>query len=872
MKKIAFVIAAILSCILAGTLFISTAFAIGYTGTNEPDSVYLFAYATAKNNNHNGLHFAWSRDCDSWYSIGNEYAYVRSDYGRWGSEKRMITPYLLQGPDGVWQCVWSLNEREPRFAHVASADLLYWGRQSYPQVTEGASCLRPVIQYDKRQKQYSITYTDAAGKYYRVITTDFATYSTAREVAATDYTNASITVVLPMGKATGQVHRVPWPVADKLIQAYERSQYKSSQNGENTLQDAQRFAGLKPVTASMTLQPDKAKPISDLLLGIFFEDINYAADGGLYAELVQNRDFEYTPGDKEGRDKTWTSTHSWTLEGANTSFSVDTVNPIHPHNPHYGVLDTKVPGAALINAGFDGIAIHKGEAYNLSLFARSLQGKGGKLNISLVSKTGAILAQTTVHVSGNNWKNNNAILTAAAGADDAYLSIRPQTAGRIALDMISLFPQNTFKGRKNGLRADLAQTIADIHPRFVRFPGGCVAHGDGLGNIYRWKNTIGPLEARTPQRNLWSYHQTAGLGYFEYFRFCEDIGAEPLPVIAAGVPCQNSGTGGGGQQGGIPMNEMDAYIQDIIDLIEYANGDIHTAWGKKRADAGHPQPFHLKYIGIGNEDLISDVFEERFTMIYKAIQARHPEITVIGTAGPAAEGTDYEEGWGIAGKLQVPMVDEHYYQSPGWFINNQEYYDRYDRSRSKVYLGEYAAHLPGRPNNLETALAEALYLTALERNGDVVSMASYAPLLAKEGHTQWNPDLIYFNNTTVKPTVGYEVQKLYGLNAGNEYLPATIALDNNQDAVKKRVAVSVVRDTGSKTVIIKMVNLLPVAVHMATDLGGISLAGKDAVKTVLQGQPADKNARPVTTACTVAKAFSTELPAYSFTIIRLPAK
>lgn len=856
----------LLLCLLAltGT---QTAFA---ADANEPDSVYLFSYATTKNNNHNGLHFAWSRDKQTWYSIGNEYGYVKCDYGSWGSEKRMITPYLLQGANGTWQCVWSLNERDLQFAHVASSDLVYWGRQSYPQVKEGANCLRPVLQYDPAQQYYVINYTDAGGKYYSITTKDFKTYSPAVAIPANRYADPSLTITLPTGKATGQMHHVAWTVVDKLIKTYELKQYKNNQNNESTQQDVQRFAGLKPLEANITVQEVKAKSISDLLLGIFFEDINYAADGGLYAELVQNRDFEYALSDKQERDKTWTSTHSWTLKGDHTNFTIDSTASIHPNNPHYAVLDTKIPGAALVNAGFDGIPVKKGEKYNCSLFTKQLEGKGGKLLIRLVSKTNEVLAETTINTASGNWKATAVVLTATAGADDAYLALQPLSKGRMALDMVSLFPQNTFKGRKNGLRADLAQTIADIHPRFVRFPGGCVAHGDGLGNIYRWKNSIGPLEARKPQRNLWNYHQSTGLGYFEYFSFCEDIGAEPLPVLAAGVPCQNSSTGGGGQQGGIPMPEMDEYVQDIVDLVEYANGDINTKWGKKRAEAGHPKPFNLKYIGIGNEDLITDVFEERFTMIFNAVKQKHPEVTVIGTVGPFFEGSDYEEGWQIATKEKVPMVDEHYYQSPGWFINNQDFYDKYDRNRSKVYLGEYAAHLPGRPNNLETALAEALYLTALERNGDVVSMASYAPLLAKEGHTQWNPDLIYFNNTTVKPTVGYHVQKLYGLNAGNEYLPVNVELSNNQEAVKKRLAVSIVRDTKSSDIIIKMVNLLPVATHTTIDLQNITAT--KAIKTVLQGLPTDKEVLPVESAFVVSGKPAIELPPYSFTIIRITTK
>ncbi|MBC3538558.1 alpha-L-arabinofuranosidase C-terminal domain-containing protein [Rufibacter sediminis] len=842
------------------------------TVLNEPDSVNLLSYGTAKNNSHNGLHFAWSRDKKNWSSIGNEFSYLKSDYGRWGSEKRMMTPVVFRGPDGQWQCVWGLNEREKLFAHASSKDLVYWGRQSYPEVKKGTNVLRPVVQYDAKSAQYTITYTDAAGKYYRVTTKEFKTYSPVTEVSAAEYKSANQTVALPGGEVAGQVHRVAWPEVDQLIKTYELKQYKSSQYGETTAQDAQRFAGLKPVEAKISLQAANSKPISDLLVGVFFEDLNYAADGGLYAELIQNRDFEYDPSDKEGHDKNWTSTHSWSLKGDNTTLAIETAAPVHPNNPHYAVLDTKVPGAALANTGFDGIAVKKGERYTFSLFTKQLQGKAGKLQVRLVSDKLGVLAQTTVNTSAKGWKTATAVLTPSAQAADARLEVQPLSAGRVALDMFSLFPQKTFKGRKNGLRADLAQTIADLHPRFVRFPGGCVAHGDGLGNIYHWKNTIGPLEARKPQRNLWGYHQTAGLGYFEYFQFCEDVGAIPVPVVAAGVPCQNSGVGGGGQQGGIPMSEMGAYVQDILDLVEYANGSVHTKWGKKRAEAGHPEPFNLKYIGVGNEDLITDVFEERFTMIYKALQDKHPEITVIGTVGPFSEGTDYVEGWQIASKLNIPIVDEHYYQPPGWFIHNQDYYDRYDRSKSKVYLGEYAAHLPGRPNNLETALAEALYLTSVERNGDIVSMASYAPLLAKEGHTQWNPDLIYFNNTEVKPTVGYEVQKLFGQNAGTDYLPSTVQLSNNQEAVRKRIAVSVVRDVKSKDLIVKMVNLLPVPVATSLDLAGFNMAGAKAVKTVLQGNPTDKNLKPSATTLTLADSTNTELPAYSCTVLRIKNK
>ena len=847
------------------TVFVSIDFVVL---ANEPDSVYLFSYATEKNNNHNGLHFAWSVDKISWHGIGNEFSYLKSDYGRWGAEKRMITPYVTQGPGGVWQCVWSLNEKDKVFAHASSHDLIDWGRQSYPDTKTGANVLRPVLWYDKATSSYTITYTDVAGKYYRVATKDFKIYGSATEVPAAEYKNASVTIPLPTGNTTGQLYHVPWEVVDKLIKAADLQQYKSKLYSESAKDDAVRFAGLQPVNASITVQADKAKPISDKLMGIFFEDINYAADGGLYAELIQNRDFEYAPGDREYRDKNWNSTHSWTLKGEGATFTIDSVSPLHANNPHYAVLQTELMGASLINEGFDGIALKKGEAYNLSLFTKRLEGKAGKLLVRLINKKGEALGQATVDVSSKEWKKAKAVLTASADAADATLELQPLSPGRLALDMISLFPQKTFKGRSNGLRSDLAKVVADLNPRFIRFPGGCVAHGDGLANIYRWKNTIGPLEARKPQRNLWNYHQSAGLGYYEYFQFCEDIGAVPLPVIAAGVPCQNSGTGGAGQQGGIPMEQMDEYVQEILDLIEWANGDANTKWGKLRAAAGHPNPFNLKYIGIGNEDLITDVFEERFTMIYNALKVKHPEITVIGTVGPFYKGTDYEEGWEIASKLKLAMVDEHYYESPAWFVHNQDFYDRYDRSKSKVYLGEYAS----RGNTLYNALAEALYLTSLERNGDVVHMTSYAPLLAKEGHTQWNPDLIYFNNTEVKPTVNYEVQKLFSNHAGNEYLPATIILSNNEEAVRKRIAYSIVRDAKTGDVIVKIANLLPKTVNASFDLSGISIPNANAKKITLRGSWDDKSAKAMETECLVSEKFISELPAYSLTVIRMGAK
>jgi len=845
-----------------------SAFAARGNSNTKPEKVFLFAYATDKDKGHNGLHFAWSSDKKNWHAIGPEHSFLRCDYGRWGAEKRMLTPYLFKAQDGMWHAVWALNENTNAFAHAASGDLISWKRQSYPiMMPVGASVAQPEV--TEKNGVFTVTWLNTAdSKSYRTTTKDFKTYTTATLLTKT--ATAKTTATISGKPETGTITDVSWQTVDNLIKTHNLSVFKNKQNDESSKDDAIRFANLKPVEGTITVKASESKKISDMLVGVFFEDINYAADGGLYAELVQNRDFEYALSDKEGRDKNWNSTTAWSLSSTKGTFTIDSLQPIHVNNKHFAVLKG---GAAIVNSGYDGIPVNTGESYDVSVFAKAIEGKSAAIKIRLIGQSGEVYGETSLKGISSAWKKLNAVIKATKTAADARLEVVTQTQGSMALDMISLFPQKTYKGRKNGLRADLAQTVADLHPKFMRFPGGCVAHGDGLGNIYRWKNTIGPLESRKPLRNLWGYHQTTGLGYFEYFQYCEDMGAAPLPVIAAGVPCQNSGIdehiGLGGQQCGVPMEEMGQYVQDILDLVEYANGPVTSKWGKLRADAGHPMPFNLKYVGIGNEDLITDLFEERYTMIVKAMKEKYPEITVIGTVGPAAEGTDYEEGWELAHKLDIPMVDEHYYQPVGWFINNQDYYDRYDRSKSKVYLGEYAAFLPGRPNNIETALAEALYLTALERNGDVVSMTSYAPMLAKENHTQWNPDLIYFNNTEVKPTVGYYTQQLYGQNAGDVYLPSDVVLKDASLEATNRVAVSIVRDSKSKDLIVKIVNMLPVAVNTNVNLEGAGNFAPSAKRYVLTGAPDSKIAKPVADTIAVGSNFPCAVPAYSFTLIRL---
>lgn len=635
---------------------------------------------------------------------------------------------------------------------------------------------------------------------------------------------------------------------------------------------------------SVTVDVNAGKLISPDLFGIFFEDLNYAADGGLYAELVQNRSFEY----QATEQPTWGPLIGWDFVrrgGGAGDLWVDSSCPICANNPHCALIRIRNAGegVGLSNAGFDGISVKAGEKYDFSIFARMLNVDNGRgcrpvgklpLDVRLETKEGVLLGEANVEASSPAvWKKLSATITASRTDPDARLVVLAKANGLIALDEISLFPPATFKGRKNGLRADLAQAIADLHPKFVRFPGGCLVHGDGINNIYHWKDTIGPVEQRKGQANIWRYHQSVGLGFYEYFQFCEDIGAMPLPVVAAGVSCQNSTrTRETGQQC-IPMADMPAYIQDVLDLIEWANGSTNSTWGAKRAAAGHPAPFGLRYLGVGNEDKQTDGFRERFEMVYDAVKKTHPEITIVGTVGPAPAGNDYNLGWKFADKLHVPMVDEHYYESPQWFWDNLHRYDSYDRTKSKVYVGEYAAHDRGLRSTLRAALAEAAYLTSLEKNGDVVRFASYAPLLARRGHTQWTPDLIYFNGTGVFPTISYYVQQLFSLNSGDTYLRTRVADSGG-------FAASSVRDSKTGDLIVKLVNGANVSKPLRIALNGLATLPRNATKTVLTGANADvvnpdggiPAAKPEVSSIEVGRSFDYEAPPNSLTVIRMKFK
>ena len=829
-----------------------------------PDSVYIFTYAIPQDTR-KGLHIAYSADGQTWTAIGQDQSFVSSDFGTWGREKQMIRPSVIRDGD-TWYAVWQLNNNTNQFATTLTKKLSVWKPQDYPYVST-SEVLNPVL--SKTSGQFVVTYKTRDGKVWQVKSLDFKTWTAAREV--NDYRSNEVKAKVNGTEYDGCITRAPWTLIENLINKGDATTLRNRQHGERMADDGNRFRDLKTVEANLSLRYSDAKAISPNLVGIFFEDISYAADGGLYAELLQNRDFEYNRLDRGE----WNAQSFWHLDGNGTEWSIETDNPIHKNNAHYAVLNTTNVGAALVNDGHDGIVVRKGEKYDLTIFLKKLNG-AGKVKVSIVDDNN-ILAETTL-AGAADWKQCKAVLTAKADCDNARLSIIPLQAGKLAVDFVSLFPQKTFKNRQNGLRPDLAQLLADMHPKFIRFPGGCVSHGQGLENMYRWIYTVGPLWERKQISNIWNYHQSMGLGFYEYFQFCEDIGAEPLPVLPAGVPCQNSSRGGHGQQGGLPFKgedfkvkvtedlpTMEEYLQELLNLIEWANGDPKTSkWAKMRADAGHPKPFNMKYLGVGNEDLISNVFAERFTFLNRGIKAKYPDIQVVGTVGPFFEGSDYEYGWQLARQENVDIVDEHYYVDPGWYIHNQDFYDKYDRNGTKVYLGEWAS----RNNKWENALVEALHLTNLERNSDVVVMSSYAPLFCKDGHSNWNPDLIYFNNTGARPTPGYYVQKAFGVNNGIEYIPSDLTVRGNQD-VRLRVNASIVKAENGD-LIIKFVNLLPASVNISADFG--NLDGYDtanALWSTMTGNPSDGAVTPTERTDKVESQMTIHLDQYSFTTIRI---
>jgi len=796
-----------------------------------------------------GLHVA-QRTAGGWQHLGQ---LCSSDYGTWGAEKKMYHPSVTRAKDGSWRLVFQVNDHSPVLAVSYSRDLINWRPQDYP-VMSVKPCKDPVV-FENEDGQFSIYFRSPKGKRHVLATPNFRHFDPDRDSQIADEAWLRDTATVDGKLMEGNLFDVNADFIASLQKWFRDRAEDGRLSNERMYDDPQRFSSMKPqISATLKIDMARQKPISDKLVGIFFEDISYAADGGLYAEMVQNRDFEYS-----GRDRReWTAATAW---HSRSPFEISTEHPLHANNPHYAL----VVNDTIWNEGWDGMAVEKGKKYDFSMYVLA-GGQKQTFLVQLVGQDGSVLASAKLKTEGSDWRQFTTVLTARKSDAKARLALIPQKVARVGIDMVSLFPQETFMNRKNGLRKDLAETIARLKPRFVRFPGGCMSHGQGIENIYHWHHTIGALQERKPDMNIWHYHQTRGLGFYEYFQFCEDIGAEPLPVLAAGVPCQNSANnaeGLGGQQGGIPMDEMPAYVQEMLNLIEWANGDPATSeWARKRAQAGHPAPFNLKYIGLGNEDIISTVFEERYEMLCRAIRAKYPDIKICGTVGPFhSPSADYLEGWDFAKKhpdLQY-MVDEHYYESTGWFMHHRDYYDSYDRQAPKVYLGEWAASTKTKRPNVETALAEALYLTDVERNGDVVEMTSYAPMLAKDGHHNWNPDMIYFSNTEVRPTLAYEVQRLFGNYSGDRYVSSELSVEN--PALHYRLGASVVKDSKTGKTFVKLVNALPAKLDLKVE--GLSLTG--ARGEGFSGKPTDQNARCVP----LQLGDHITLPPYSLTVVEL---
>ena len=616
------------------------------------------------------------------------------------------------------------------------------------------------------------------------------------------------------------------------------------------------------LSAQKAMTPPKGgKAISDELIGIFFEDISSSADGGLYAELVQNGSFEYSPTEHDG----WGPGTSWRQLRPGHSLGMLEVRmdqPLHPNNPTYMRLHVERvkeyydykgwKGYGLQNDGFDGFSVKAGSKYDFSVFLRNVAGNAKTVRVALVepqrNADPKLVGEAVINgVDAQSWKKYEAVITANADCKKAVLQVFVLNEGDIDIDMVSLMPQDTYKG--HGLRRDLAEALEGLHPKFMRFPGGCVVHGggDGFWNTYRWKNTVGPKEQRQALKNTWGYHQSMGLGYFEYFQLCEDLNMQPLPILPCGVSCQGAGGGWGMKhqaQDVVPMSEMDEWVQDALDLIEWANGDASTKWGSVRAAAGHPAPFNLKYLGIGNEERISPEFVERFKYMYKKITEAHPEIVIVGTAGPGSHpgNSDFENGWKLAEEIGLPILDEHYYEKHDYFLNSRQY-DKYPRKRkTKVYLGEYAA----KDKKLIDALAEALYLLHVERNGDVVCMTSYAPLFARSNRTNWNPDLIYFDNEKPYLTCSYYVQQMFGLSSGNYYYGNCVSFKGDKKGVcqpveKSRYGQSVVLNTKTRQLFVKLCNAGSEEKTALIDLSRFKGLPDTAEQTVLTGQPDDEN-------------------------------
>jgi alpha-N-arabinofuranosidase len=579
---------------------------------------------------------------------------------------------------------------------------------------------------------------------------------------------------------------------------------------------------LSQQTKRLTIFMDNKGPaIPKAMWGIFFEDINFSADGGLYAELVKNRSFEFA--------KPLMGWKEITKNGGAGSTLIINRGEANANNPRFARITVKKDAGAygLANEGFRGMGLFKDKKYNFSILARS-QGGNIKMRIEAISANNQVIGTAELNNFGNEWAKHAVSFTCTATDAKAHLNVYFENPGTVDVDMISLFPQDTYKNRTNGLRADLAEKLAALKPGFMRFPGGCIVEGRDLANRYQWKKTVGDIADRELIINRWNtefanrsapdYFQSYGLGFFEYFQLAEDIGAEPLPILNCGMACQyNTGEV-------VPLDQIDPFIQDALDLAEFANGTINTKWGGLRAAMGHPKPFNLKMMGVGNEQW-DEQYLDRYKLFAKTLKAKYPDIRLITSSGPSPDGSKFDYLHAELTKEKADFLDEHYYQAPEWFMNNASRYDDYDRKGPKIFAGEYAAHIKDTKNNDAeykntwiSALAEAAFMTGLERNADVVQMASYAPLLAHVEAWQWRPDLIWFDNLRSVGTPNYYVQQIYSTNKGTNVIP--VKMDGKTVAGKDSLYSSASIDADTRQLIIKVINTSATAQAVELNLQG----------------------------------------------------
>ncbi len=737
-------------------------------GKDTTCQIFLYSHA-----NSDGLHMAYLTDQEQWADAGR---LCESAYASAAGDKRMLTPYVCHAADGSWRLLFTVDDNAPCLAAAYSEDLVTWRPQDFAPMTD-KGVMEPVM-FQMDDGTFDIYFKTRGGlRRYVKADNSFRHFDEAEEPSSISDDAWIMDSATVAGKDyAGNMFQVPKIHFDYMINYLAAVEHDKALFSERMKDDPRRFTDLgADVSATLTIDPKKTKRISSKLVGVSFIGANNPDDGSLRAEMVRNRDFEYSPKDGDGLtpQTAWTSNHAITIQ---------TDAPFSATNPHYAVL---AKTDTLYNRGWKGMTVAPLQQFDCSLCLRSRNGGKNQLLVALVGNNGEEYAKARLKLTGDGWQRHEfpLIVDKKMVAGDVRLALTPLKEGAVDVDMVSLLPHDTFKG--HGLRKDAAETIAALHPKFMRFSKGAL-----------------------------------GLGLDEFFQFCEDVGAEPIPVLPSS-----------------------ATSQEALDMIEWAVADSSASgWGRKRAEAGHPSPFSLRFVCLGSEDHMTTAFEQHFKQVAEAVKAKYPAIKVIGTAGPTHNpSADYIEGWKFAkeNKHVVDLVGEYNHASPGWYLHNQDYYDNYDRTAPKACLAEWTS----QGGTVENALVEALFLCSIEHNGDVVEMESHG---------------IGSSDAEIVITPSYYTQKLWGSNSGETHVGSTLNLPS---AVAYRVGASVVTGADGK-VIVKIVNALPS--RLAVSLAGVNIAD-GTVAEGFAGKPDDKT---VTTVKTAVSGQKVTLPAYSVVVIR----